>query len=239
MNLLVLAGHLDDSVIAVGGLIRKVVDGGGQVDVVCFGNSDEDFDDVSKRDTCVARITAQAQEAHRILGVRTFTCHNWPDYGVQENRESYRLCIEAIRRHRPDIILGHYWAEYFQHRAMARLVCDAWWQAGWNVSADLGPAWMARGLYHFEVIQPLAEPTDIVDVSDAFEAKMRAWRCFSSSSETVEETGQKRVYGGVGSMTDQMEALARYRGSQIGVRYAEALKRSAYLPRPVRDVTTL
>jgi len=60
MKALVLAGHLDDSVIAVGGIIRKIVDAGGQVDVVCFGNSDEDFDDVSKRDTCVARITAQA-----------------------------------------------------------------------------------------------------------------------------------------------------------------------------------
>ena len=33
MNALVLAGHLDDSVIAVGGIIRKIVNGGGHVDV--------------------------------------------------------------------------------------------------------------------------------------------------------------------------------------------------------------
>ena len=98
---------------------------------------------------------------------------------------------------------------------------------------------MARGLYHFEVVHPLAEPTDIVDISDTFEAKMRAWRCFASSSETVGETGEKRVYGGVGLLTDQMEALARYRGSQIGVRYGEALRRSAYLPRAVGDAGTL
>ena len=57
--------------------------------------------------------------------MRSFTCHQYPDYGVQENRETYRLCIWAIRQHKPDIILGHYWAEYFQHRAMARLACDA------------------------------------------------------------------------------------------------------------------
>jgi len=241
MKVLVLAGHLDDSVIAVGGLIRKVVDGGGQVDVVCFGHSDEDFDDVAKKDTAVQRITAQADEAHRILGVASFTCFGYPDYGVQENRDTYRLCIESIRKHQPDVILGHYWAEYFQHRAMARLACDAWWQAGWAVSADLGPPWSARALYHFEVIQPLSEPTDIVDVSDTFEAKMKAWKCFQSSSDYVDEAGtQPRLYGGVaGSFTDKIEALARYRGSLIGVRYAEALQRSAFLPRMVDDVSML
>lgn len=239
MNVLVLAGHLDDSVIAVGGLIRKIVNGGGQVDVVCFGNSDEDFDDVANQKTCVAKISAQAEEAHRILGVRTFTCFQYPDYGVQENRETYRLCIESIRKHKPDVILGHYWAEYFQHRAMARLACDAWWQAGWNVSADLGTAWMAKALYHFEVIQPFTEPTDIIDISDTFDAKMKAWMCFQSSSDIIEETGQPRQYGGVGSLTDKMAAMARFRGSQIGVRYGEALLRSAYLPRPVTDVSVL
>lgn len=240
MKVLVLGAHLDDSVIAVGGLIGKIVLAGGQVDVVCFGNSDEDFDDISKKDTAVRRIGAQAEEAHRILGVHSFTCYQYPDYAVQESRETYRLCIESIRRHQPDVILGHYWAEYFQHRAMARLACDAWWQAAWNVSADLGPAWTARALYHFEVIQPLAEPTDIIDVSDAFETKMKAWRCFESSAPTIDATGRPRAYGGVsGSLADKMEALARYRGSQIGVRYGEALLRSAYLPRPVKDPSML
>ncbi|MHC4917782.1 MAG: PIG-L deacetylase family protein [Planctomycetota bacterium] len=243
MKILVLAGHLDDSVIAVGGLIRKVVLSGGQVDVVCFGNSDEDYDDIAKKDTAVQRIGAQAKEAHRILGAHSFTCFQYPDFAVQENRDTYRLCIESIRKYQPDIILGHYWAEYFQHRAMARLACDAWWQAGWECSADLGPAWSARALYHFEVIHPLSEPTDIVDVSDTFEAKMQAWKCFDASCGYVADAGQgakPRLYGGTaGSFTDKIEALARYRGSLIGVRHAEALRRSAFVPRAVKDVSTL
>ncbi len=125
---------------------------------------------------------------------------------------------------------------------MTRLACDAWWQAGWNVSADLGPAWTARALYHFEVIQPFTEPTEIVDITETFEAKMRAWRCFQSSAEVIEAadgTTRPRLYGGAGSLTDKMEALARYRGSLIGARYGEALLRSAYLPRPVSDAAML
>lgn len=245
MKALILGGHLDDSVIAVGGIIRKIVNGGGQVDVVCFGNSDEDFADVSEKASVPQRIKAQAEEAHRILGVHSFTCFDYSDYAVQANRDSYRLCIESIRKYQPDIVLSHYWAEYFQHRDMARLACDSWWQAGWSCSADLGKPWMARSLYHFEVIHLLPNPTDLVDVSDTFAAKMEAWRCFQSSSDQIKSDRQsgedsKRSYcATMGSFTDQLECRARYYGSVIGVRYAEALKKSDFLPRPVREVATL
>lgn len=187
MKILVLAGHLDDSVYAVGGIIANAAKAGGQVDVVCFGHSDEDFGDVGEKDTVVERMLARAEEAHRILGVSSFTCLHYPDYAVQENRETYRLCIESIRKHQPDIILSHYWAEYFQHRAMARLACDSWWQAGWACSADLGEPWSAKSLYHFEVIHPLPEPTDIVDVSDTFNLKIDALKCFESGYTFIEQ----------------------------------------------------
>jgi len=241
MKILVLAGHLDDSVIAVGGLMRKCVQAGGRVDVVCFGRSDEDYAEMADQAAAPARIMAQAQQAHQILGVASFTCFNYPDYAVQENRDTYRLCMEAIRKYQPDLVLGHYWAEYFQHRAMARLACDAWWQAGWSCSADIGKPWMARALYHFEVVELLPHPTDIVDISDTFEAKMAAWRCFHPGAERAAEEGKEQLhYGAVqGSFTDQLECRARYYGSLIGVRYAEALKKSDFLPRTVHNILDL
>jgi len=242
MKVLVIGAHLDDSVLAIGGIIRKLVNAGARVDEVCFGNSDEDFSTLEERDTAVERITAQAVRAHEIMGVTEFTCFNYSDFAVQENKETYRLCIESIRKYRPDIIFSHYWAEYFQHHAMAKLAVDSWWQAGWNVSADLGMPWLAKGLYHFEVLHALPEPTDIVDISDTFDAKMAAWACFQSSSEVVEtgEDEEQRHYGAVmGSLTEQLECRARHYGSQIGLKYAEPLKRSFYLPRPIRDILEL
>jgi LmbE family N-acetylglucosaminyl deacetylase len=221
------------------------VNAGGRVDVVCFGNSDEDFADVADRETASLRISAQAREAHELLGVSSFTCFEYPDYAVQESRAAYRLLIESIRGYKPDVVFAHYWAEYFQHRAMARMSCDAWWQAGWSCSGDLGSPWMARGMYHFEVIHLLPEPSDIVDISDTFEKKMAAWRCFQSSSEFIDPKSldagaRRRNYGStMGSLTEQLETRARYYGSLIGVRYGEALKRSDFLPRPVRDVLLL
>ena len=103
-SILVLGGHLDDSVIAVGGILRKWVDSGGKVTVVCFGNGDEAFTTLADRDTCVERFTSEAVRAHEALGVTDFQCLDVPDFAVQENRETYRQCIGAIRRVRPDVI---------------------------------------------------------------------------------------------------------------------------------------
>ncbi len=222
-RVLVLGGHLDDSVIAVGGIIRKLVNSGVEVSVVCFGNGDEAFTERGGRARAIERFKAEAVAAHKILGVEDFQCLDLPDFAVQENRATYRQCIEAIRRVKPDMILAHYWAEYFQHHAMARLACDAWWQAQWDCSADLGKPWTARALYHFEVIHDLPEPTHIVDVSDTFEAKIEAWKQFGAAQDQLDK------------MTDQLEARARHHGSRIGTKYAEVLKQSCFVPEAVQD----
>ncbi|OGV58169.1 MAG: hypothetical protein A2X49_03110 [Lentisphaerae bacterium GWF2_52_8] len=222
-NILVLGGHLDDSVLAIGGIIKKYSNAGCNVSVVCFGCGDEGFARIEERGTCTEKFHKEAILSHKILGVEDFVCHDWSDFAVQESKESYRICIEAIRRVKPEIIFGHYWLEYFQHRAMARLSCDSWFQSGWRCSADLGEPWQARALYHFEVLQTMPQPTHIVDVSDTFDSKLAAWAEF--------KTGQEHL----GSEFDKMEARARFYGSRIGVKYAEALTRSNFIPQLIKN----
>ena len=226
-KILVLAGHLDDSIIAVGGIIRKFVNQGSKVSVVCFGNGDEAFTETSQKDTCVDVFKAEAVKAHKILGVEDFECLDMPDFAVQENRNTYRKCIEAIRRTQPDTILGHYWLEYFQHRAMARLTCDSWWQAGWDCSADLGKPWDTPSMYHFEVLHTMPEPTHIIDITGTFDAKLESWQQFATAQDHLDQ------------MSDQLEARARFHGSKIGVKYAEALTRSFFIPKKIMDLEEL
>ena len=226
-SVLVLAGHLDDSIIAVGGILRRFIKDGCRVNVFCFGNNDEAYTKLSEQASAVEKGKAEAVAAHKILGVASFECYGLPDFGVQRNRDTYRACIRIIRKYKPDIILGHYWLEYFQHRDMARLACDAWWQSGWNCSVDLGRPWQARALYHFEVLHDLPEPTHIVDVTDSFQDKMRAWKKFKSADDHLS------------SLVTQMETRARYHGSKIGVKYAEVLRQSFFIPNKVAQVKEL
>lgn len=226
-KVLVLAAHLDDSIIAVGGLIRKFIKTGFEVNVVCFGNGDEAYTTPGGSAAAVKSFKQEAAAAHNLLGVSNFECFDVPDFAVQQNRESYRQCIESIRKYQPDIILGHYWAEYFQHHEMASLARDAWWQSRWDCSADLGHPWKAGKYYHYEVLHDLAEPTHIVDVSDTFADKLAAWSKFESAEDHL------------GSLAEQLEARARHHGSKIGVKYAEALKQSFFIPETITNLTEL
>lgn len=226
-NILVLGGHLDDSVLAVGGIIKKYTNAGHKVSVVCFGCGDEGFAHVEERNTCVEKFYEEAIRSHKILGVTDFVCHNYSDFEVNECKQIYRSCIEAIRNLKPEIILGHYPLEYFQHRAMSRMSEDTWFQAGWPCSGDLGLPHAARALFQFEVLQPMPIPTHIVDVSDTFESKLDAWAEFKCGQEHLN------------SAFDQLEARARFRGSQIGVKYAEALTMSFFLPQTIMDIEKL
>ena len=226
-TVLVLAAHLDDSIIAAGGLLRKFVKTGFEVNVVCFGNGDEAFTVPGGREEAVIKFKREGTEAHKLLGVSNFECFDVPDFGVQQNRDAYRQCIRSIRKYKPAIIIGHYWAEYFQHHEMATQSRDAWFQAGWDCSADLGKPWTAEKYYHYEVLHDLPEPTHLVDISDTFEDKMAAYKKFATAEEHL------------GSLGEQLETRARHHGSKIGVKYAEALKQSFFMPRTVTNLTEL
>jgi len=53
---------------------------------------------------------------------------------------------------------------------------------------------------------------------------MDAWKTFLSQDEFMD------------TLTDQLEARARFYGSLINVKYGEALKMSAYLPQAIRGI---
>jgi len=225
IKVLSLCGHDDDSIIAIGGTLRRITDAGGEVTIVYYGNGNEGYDDLKKQENIVAMREAEVRKSYAILGVKNLECLGYGDFDILANGETYRLAIKAIRTYKPDIIFTHYWKEYFQHHNTARLVTDAWWQAGWKASLAQGEPWQAKKLYYFEVLQLLEEPTHIVDISDTFAAKMDAWKTFAVQDEYLDQ------------LTDQLEARARFYGSLIGVKYGEALKMSAYLPQAIREIS--
>jgi hypothetical protein len=83
---------------------------------------------------------------------------------------------------------------------------------------ELGEPWKVDILYQFSVLELIAKPSHIVDISDTLDEKLRAMQAYKS---------QHTVVAGV---LDQIDARARMYGSMIGVRYAEAFVRSQYIP---------
>lgn len=216
---LVICGHPDDEVIGVGGTIAKLTGSGVEVDVLMFANGNEGFADLAMKDRIVEVRKRERENVREILGISHYETHDYGDYEIPVDAVSYKVCIRAIRQYRPDMILTHYWSDYTSHRAVATLATEAWWQAGWRCSMDLGEPWRAGKLYYFETLHLLPEVSDVVDISEAFDAKLRAMRAYSSQHEVLADILQR------------IEGLAKLRGAAVGAAYGEALLEAHFVPR--------
>ena len=76
-------------------------------------------------------------------------------------------------------------------------------------------------------IEPMAEPSVVVDITGTYAAKVKAMEAYGSQHELV---------GGVFQM---LEGRALERGHLIQARYGEAFRRVTYRPRKVTDVASL
>ncbi|MEK6646467.1 MAG: PIG-L family deacetylase [Candidatus Firestonebacteria bacterium] len=227
-RVLVFIGHPDDEVIGLGGTIRKLANQGIEVTVVMFCNGNEGYTDISMKEKVVKIRDEERKEVAKILGISKYELINYPDFGVEMNEKNYKICMHMIRKYRPDVIFTHLVEEYFPHGALARLSTDAWWEAGWeSVSLDLGKPWRAKGLYHYEVIDMIAKPSHIVDITDTFEIKMKAMRAMVSQKEQLK------------GFFLYLKGLAMVRGTFIGAKYGEAFFASCANPRVIKDVKNL
>ncbi len=225
-KVLVLAAHPDDAVSTMGGTIRNFVKAGHQVTVFAFGNGDEDYREPGGREEAIRRYKANALKSYSILEA-TLDCLWLPDFEVFQTRELYQACIGAIRKYQPDIVFAHYWGEYFQHTGMATISRDAWNQAQWACSADLGKPWAPAKYYHFCGRDGLGQTTHVVDITDSFEEKLEAVKAFSFE------------FGEAYELDNSLRIENAYVGNKIGVKYAEAFQRSFYFPEKVLDSEAL
>lgn len=215
---LVICGHPDDEVIGLGGTIKKLTKQGVEIIVAIFANGNEGYGEISLKEKIVKIRKEERKKVQRILGISQYEAFDYTDFGIPTNEETYKLCIKLIRRYKPDCIFTHYWLDYMAHRAVATVATEAWWQSGWKCSLDLGNPWKAKSLYHFEILELLTKPSHIVDITDTFEYKIKAMKAYASQVEVVP------------GILEQLEGLAKLRGSAIGVKYGEAFLKSNFLP---------
>ncbi|MFN7922858.1 MAG: PIG-L deacetylase family protein [Bryobacteraceae bacterium] len=146
---LVIEPHHDDHTTdyGMGGLIAKMVDRGYDIWYVRASNDEKDGASGYPHNDMINLEESEA--AGRILGMKGVYSLNWRnDYmdptPLQQLREQL---IFLIRKHRPDVVLGHDpWAHYDRnpdHRKVARAAAEAVWMAG---LANVHPEHIDAGL---------------------------------------------------------------------------------------------
>jgi bacillithiol biosynthesis deacetylase BshB1 len=177
----------------------------------------------------------EAAAAGEVLGVTYRENLGLPDGRLEADETSRRLVIEAVRRSRARLVVAPAPVDLHpDHATTGRIVERVRYLCPMPKYPAEGEAhrpsiWLWT-MHHTEVA-----PAIVVDVSDVFERKLEAVRCFASQlhDPDVREEGPGTGIG----RPDFLEALiARHRhwGSRIGVRYGEPYGHDG--PLPVRQL---
>lgn len=227
MRILVFCAHADDEVIGMGGTIARFAAAGAAIRLVMFSEGAEGYAAPGEKEHIVAVRDAETRRVCKLLGIGEFVNLHELDWNLRVDNANYHAVIDQIREFRPDAVFTHGCRDYHDHRAVARVVAEGWFHAPLACAMTGLPVWKSVPLYEFEVIQMMPDPDLVVDITAAFEIKMQAMNIYHSQT------------GVVGGADQMLEGRALARGHQIGVRYGEAFRRSAFRPRAIADVSAM
>ncbi len=218
LDVLAIGAHPDDADLGVGGLVLKLTGRG-----LTVGILDLTRGELGTRGTPEERA-AEAREAARRLGVTVRENAGLPDGAVQNNREQQRAVIEAIRKHRPKILLAPMGPDrHPDHTAAHALVRDANFFAGLERLESGRAPYRAPKIYHyFSYHEPETAPSFVVDISAHFDAKREALRAYASQFHNPGYEGGATLISSQ-AFWDGIEKRAAYWGHRIGAAYGEPL----------------
>lgn len=205
MNILVFAPHNDDEVLGVGGTIRRKILEGNNV-YVCEVTSGPKY----------KLMQEEARKAHAILGVSQSIFLNLPvsELADMKKTDLNAKIYEVVRNIHPEVIFTPFIEDmHFDHRMVTEAVL---------VATRPIHNCTVKKLYMYETLSETGwnipygsknfNPNVWVDISDTLDCKIEAMACYQSQ---IQAAPHPRSFDGI-------RALAAYRGSTIGVNYAES-----------------
>jgi N-acetylglucosamine malate deacetylase 1 len=215
VDILAIAAHRDDVELTCGGTLLAAAARGRRTAIV-----DLTAGEAGTRGSAELRAREAARAAD-VLGVAARENLGLPDAALVNTPEMRAKVVVAIRRFRPRVVIAP-WSHgrHPDHRVTAELVREAAFLAGLAKVEPTVPAHRP-----FKVVHTLTyrddpvKPTFIVDISDVFERKLEAIRCYASQFEGVTQAGE--VYPNGDPLLDIVRHQAAHYGAQIRTRYGE------------------
>jgi bacillithiol biosynthesis deacetylase BshB1 len=219
IDALAFGAHPDDVELFCGGVVITLADLGYRTGIVDLTRGE-----LASQGTPGERAS-EAGAAAKVLGLALRENLGLPDGFIDPAPDSPHLpiAVEAIRRHRPELLLIP-WVEerHPDHVAAARLLTRAVFFAGLRKfeAPGGGAPFSPRQVLHYEMRHRMT-PSFIVDTSKAWERKARAIACHQSQVTRRDPAAATLISSPLA--LEAIEARDRYRGSEIGVSHGEAL----------------
>jgi N-acetylglucosamine malate deacetylase 1 len=209
-TVLAIGPHPDDAEIGVGGTLLTLAAAGHTVHILDMTNGEP-----TPKGSPETRAKEMAA-ASEVLDVASRTTLDLPNRYVMDGIEARTKVAEAIRTIQPDLLLVPYWVDAHPDHVATSHICDAArFQAKLTKTDMAGEPWYpSKILYYLCSHLRIAFPASfIVDVSEHFETKIEALRCYPSQFER----------DGDWPVIELMTRYAKYFGALIGAEHGEPL----------------
>jgi bacillithiol biosynthesis deacetylase BshB1 len=215
VDLLAIAAHRDDVELTCGGTLLRAA---------AFGRSTGILDLTAGEAGTRGSAALRGQEAARaaaILGVTVREALDLPDAGLVNTPDARARVASVIRRLRPRVVIAPaQTGRHPDHRVAAELVRDACFVSGLaKLSAGSPPHRPVKVVHCLTYREDAPKPTFVVDISDVFERKLDAIRCYASQFDGVVQAGEIHPNGE--PLYDIIRHQAAHYGSLIRTRYGE------------------
>lgn len=220
MNILVIAAHPDDEVLGAGASIARWLDVGHSVQIAILGEGATSRSESSAEQNrgAVATLQRRAVQASRALGAPPPRM-----FGLADNRFDMLPLLEIVHRVeglieevQPELVLTHCGGDLnVDHALTFRAVMTALRPMESGCVRELRVFEIASSTeWAFGRFEPAFRPNLFVDVEATLGRKLDAMSCYDSEA---------RVFPHPRS-PEALEALAKTRGAQAGLRAAEAFE---------------
>src|SRR5881394_820471 len=217
VDLLAIAAHRDDVELTCGGTLAKAVKAGHRVGIVDLTQGE-----TGTRGDAATRA-AEAERAAKVLGVHLRLNAALPDAHLANDETSRLAVVTLIRQTRPRVVILPFpVGRHPDHRIASELGRDACYLAG---LAKYAPSEGGEAHRPYKLLYALAyredpvKPTFVVDISEVFETKMQAIRCYGSQFDGAQAAGE--VYPTGQDLYELIRVQSAHYGSLIRRRYGE------------------
>jgi bacillithiol biosynthesis deacetylase BshB1 len=213
LDLLAIAAHPDDVEQTCGGTLIKMAELGYRTGVL-----DLTAGDLGTRGTAEIRL-AEAEIAARHLLLAWRGNLRLPDARLENTLAARMTVMSEIRRLRPRLVILPYWeARHPDHYRAGELAYEACFLAGVRrLDESTEPHRPFKILY--ASLYANVTPSFLVDITAQFERRMAALLAYQSQYGPSPHAAE--LFPSPEEIRERLEAVARFYGNLIGVRYAE------------------
>lgn len=217
VDLLAIAAHRDDAELTCGGTLAKAARSGQRVGILDLTQGES-----GTRGSSDLRA-AEAKAAAAALGIAVRMNAGLPDAHLANDEPSRARLVQLVRELRPRVVILPFpVGRHPDHRVASELGRDACYLAGLAKYAPTGgvePYRPFKLLYALAYREDPVKPSFVVDISDSFDAKMAAIRCYASQFDGAKAAGE--IFPTGQDLYELIRVQSAHYGSLIRVPYGE------------------